>query len=294
MSLSIGRFVRRIHDAIFVAPLRVRYLANEVSELRQLVRHLVAENASYRTWLEQTRASFDYQWRNLQSGEHLLTDEAFRAQAVSLLERYTSRPASWFRGKQVLDAGCGNGRWSRTMASLGANVTAIDQSEGGVKAALEACREFPSFRSVRHDILTPLPFGAEFDLVWSYGVIHHTGDTRKALENIARCVRPGGGIFLMVYGEPRFDESEDFQEINEYVDMRRKLSTLPFPERVPYLRAAVGEQKLHGWFDAVSPPINDLHRFDELAVWLTGLGFVDVKETFPNRNLHVVARRPDA
>ena len=36
-------------------------------------------------------------------------------------------PLDWFAGKSVLDAGCGNGRWSTAFARLGAQVTAIDR-----------------------------------------------------------------------------------------------------------------------------------------------------------------------
>jgi len=61
-----------------------------------------------------------------------------------------------------------------------------------------------------------------------------------------------------------------------------------------YLSECFPAGQVHGYFDAVSPTINDLHRFDELRKWLVGLGFGDVKRTMPGRNHHVVATRVGA
>jgi SAM-dependent methyltransferase len=132
---------------------------------------------------------------------------------------------------------------------------------------------------------------AAFDLVWSFGVVHHTGDTKRAVQNVAECVRPGGHLFLMVYGEPRWDHYEDYDEINAYTAMRRDLAALSFDERVAYLRRVKADADVHGWFDAASPRVNDLHRFDELAEWLHLLRFTDIRRTCPSRNLFLIARR---
>ena len=177
------------------------------------------------------------------------------------------------------------------MSKAGARVTAVDQSEGGIAAARAACAEFPEFEAKRLDLLEPLGMAATFDLVWSYGVVHHTGDTRRALLNVAECVKKGGLLFLMIYGEPRWEHVGDFEEVTSYIDMRRKLASLDFDRRVELLRSEKSADVVQGWFDAASPKINDLHRLDEIAEWLHPLGFVDVKTTVAQRNLHLIARR---
>jgi hypothetical protein len=47
----------------------------------------------------------------------------------------------------------------------------------------------------------------------------------------------------------------------------------------------------HGWFDAVSPRINDLLTFEEIAELLARLGFKNIRRTREGRNHHIVADR---
>ena len=94
-------------------------------------------------------------------------------------------------------------RWSSALCKLGAEVTAIDQSASGVEHVKHLLKDQLNFSAQQADILTPLPFGrAGFDLVWCYGVAHHTGNTKLAVTTVAGAVKPGGRLFLMIYGEP--------------------------------------------------------------------------------------------
>jgi 2-polyprenyl-3-methyl-5-hydroxy-6-metoxy-1,4-benzoquinol methylase len=270
---------------------RLRYVLNELGDQRALLRYLLPDSPNYAAYMAQTRKSFDYQWGHIPMGHDLVTDEAFRAEAVARLERFTGLPRSWFAGKRVLDAGCGNGRWSWTLTQVGANVTAVDQSPAGVESVRKLCAGAPGFAARVHNLLEPLGEPGAYDLVWSFGVVHHTGNTWLATRHVAEAVKPGGHLFLMVYGEPRWEEPGDFIELNEYIELRRMLRTMSFDARIAWLREHKGEKLAHGLFDAASPEINDLHRLDELAAWLEPLGFAEVRSTFPSRNLHVVARR---
>ena len=269
---------------------KLKFALNEVSELRQLVRLLLSESPRFAADIAQTSQSFDVQWDKLPSGVQLHGNPEFDRQSISLLERYTGLPKQWFADKSVLDAGCGNGRWSHVMAGLGAKVTAMDQSEAGLAQVGRICAAFPSFRTVRHDILQPLP-ADQYDFVWNFGVAHHTGNTQTALRHVCSAVRPGGMIFTMIYGEPRENHRSDYAEVNAYIALRRETSAMTYAERIDFLRQRYPEQDVNAWFDAISPKINDLHRFDEVRDWLVSWGFEDVRRTFENRNLFVTARR---
>ena len=286
ISVAVKRVV--LHEEYAV----LQYAVDEIANLHALIRYLLPESPGYQAHIAQTRASFDYQWKNVFGADLPAATDDFKADAASLIETYTGFPIDWFRGKDVLDAGCGNGRWSWALGTAGATVTAVDQSEAGVAAATGTCTGFPGFRALRHDLLKPLDLAQEFDLVWSFGVLHHTGDTRTALTNVAACVKPGGYLYLMLYGEPRWLHPGEFRSINRYNEMRQTLAPMGFDERAEFLRSKLGDWDGRNWFDAASPSINDLHRRSEIAEWLHQLGFTDLRFTCPEtRNIHVVAKR---
>lgn len=270
----------------------LRYLMNEVSDLRIIVRSLLAEVSVDKADRAQTRESFSYQWGELTEGKHLIGDPQFEREMFELATKYTDFPAEWFAGKTVLDAGCGNGRWSYVFAKLGAKVTAVDQSPTGVAAVQARLGDKYGFEVRQANLLESLSFKPEFDLVWCYGVAHHTGDTRFVVENVAARVKPGGRIFLMIYGEP--SDGIEFNEINHYVELRRDTQFMDFEERRAYLEARFPKHLVHGYFDAISPKINDLHRFDEIEGWLRDLGFRNIRRTLLSRNHHMVADLPAA
>ncbi len=131
--------------------------------------------------IQQTRATFDYQWSNVPPGEWSLADPEFRVYVPEFIGKITGIDRQWFSGKSVLDAGCGLGRHTFGFCKLGAHVTALDRSPAALPATRTACAAFPNFLgAIEADVLEPLPLRREFDLVWCYGVLHRTGDTRAA------------------------------------------------------------------------------------------------------------------
>jgi len=198
---------------------------------------------------------------------------AFADESVRRMLQLVGRSREWFAGKTALDAGCGNGRWSITLARLGARVTAIDISAAGLAEVARLGADFPGFATVRSNILDAIPLSERFDLVWHFGVAHHTGDTRRALQNVCRMAKPGGMVLTMIYGEPCWERPGEFAELNAHTEIRRAISAMSIPDRVAYLQQRFGDVDAHGWFDAASPKINDLHRFDEIREWLTAWGF---------------------
>lgn len=107
-----------------------------------------------------------------------------------------------FKGKNVLDIGCGNGYVLSKYAEKGANVHGIDISD----KAIELCNRRFSLSNLNGNFVTGpaenLPFKNDFfDCVCSMGVLHHVSDTQKALEEIYRVLKPGGKLILMFYNK---------------------------------------------------------------------------------------------
>ncbi len=112
-------------------------------------------------------------------------------------------------GKTFLDIGCGSGLHSLAALRLGAkNVLAVDLDPDSVattRAVMERLweRDNVSIRNVSVFDLDRERIG-EFDIVYSWGVLHHTGDMNRAIEMAAGHVRPSGLFAVALYGKTRY------------------------------------------------------------------------------------------
>ncbi|MGB8508781.1 MAG: methyltransferase domain-containing protein [Pyrinomonadaceae bacterium] len=104
------------------------------------------------------------------------------------------------RGLRVLEIGCGLGTDGAGFARAGANYTGVDLTEAAIKLArrrfeLENLRGEFRVADAEH-----LDFADDsFDLVYSHGVLHHTPDTRRAVKEVHRVLKPGGRAVVMLY-----------------------------------------------------------------------------------------------
>ena len=95
--------------------------------------------------IEQTRASFDYQWSTLPPGEWSLANPEFRDTVSADICSLCGLEPEWFAGKSILDAGCGTGRHAYGFCRLGARVTAVDRSAVVLRTVQTACGSFEGF-----------------------------------------------------------------------------------------------------------------------------------------------------
>jgi 2-polyprenyl-3-methyl-5-hydroxy-6-metoxy-1,4-benzoquinol methylase len=103
-------------------------------------------------------------------------------------------------GRRVLEIGCGMGLHSLELARRGAELHAVDLTEGAVEATQTRMREFGMDAEVRCADAESLQYDNEtFDFVWSWGVIHHSARTARIVREIARVLRPKGETRIMVY-----------------------------------------------------------------------------------------------
>lgn len=106
------------------------------------------------------------------------------------------------RGKRLLEIGAGLGTDHAQFAKNGAITTDLDLSSGH----LEHARRNFALRGLQgtfiHGDAENLPFAdGSFDVVYSNGVIHHTPNTQRVVDEIFRVLKPGGRVIIMVYAE---------------------------------------------------------------------------------------------
>lgn len=109
-----------------------------------------------------------------------------------------------WRGKRVLEIGCGIGTDTTRFARAGANVTAVDLSTHSLEIARQRMKVYGvadrvHFASGSAEELSRVVPPEPYDLIYSFGVIHHTPHPERVLEQIRCYTRPGSEIKIMIY-----------------------------------------------------------------------------------------------
>lgn len=154
-------------------------------------------------------------------------------------------------GATILDAGCGPGVHSIRVAKAGYHVCAVDISEAMLRHASRRIQEagVPDKVDFSQKDLTNIDFpNANFDYVFSWGVVIHIPDAEKALDEIARIIKPGGKLALYLTNKTALDHK--IESIMRFV-LRKPLTGmkhLPLGDGIWY---EMNHERLWVWrFDA--------------------------------------------
>ncbi len=109
-----------------------------------------------------------------------------------------------WNGKKVLEIGCGIGTDTVNFARHGASVTAVDLSEKSIEVARSRAKVYGledkiQFFSGNAEELTQFVPVEQYDLIYSFGVIHHTPNPDRVLDQLRQFAHPGTTLKIMVY-----------------------------------------------------------------------------------------------
>jgi 2-polyprenyl-6-hydroxyphenyl methylase/3-demethylubiquinone-9 3-methyltransferase len=153
------------------------------------------------------RFAFGSNWRDFIE----LVDERRIAAAVDSLAGPLG--TTDLTGRTFLDVGCGSGLFSLAAHRMGARVRSFDYDPDSVAATVELRERFGggvldgAWAVSQGSILDEAAVTAmgRFDVVYSWGVLHHTGELWRALDITARLVAPGGLLFISIYNDQGFE-----------------------------------------------------------------------------------------
>ncbi|MBD2002391.1 MULTISPECIES: class I SAM-dependent methyltransferase [Cyanophyceae] len=161
------------------------------------------------------RFGFGKNWQRFLS---VLNDERI-AEAENSLKQMLE--VENLQGKTFLDIGSGSGLFSLAARRLGARVHSLDYDPTSVACTQELKRRyFPDVSDwtieqgsvLDVDYLKSL---GKFDIVYSWGVLHHTGAMWQALENVILPVASGGELFIAIYNDQGY-KSEFWRKVKQF------------------------------------------------------------------------------
>ncbi|HEC91971.1 MAG TPA: class I SAM-dependent methyltransferase [Candidatus Atribacteria bacterium] len=180
------------------------------------------------------------------------------------------------QGKAVLDAGCGTGVASIAFKKLGAKkVVGIDLSEDSLKTAkILAQKANTDVIFLKKDLLN-LKLKDKFDIILSFGVLHHTGNTKKAFENLMEYLERDGKFYVALYWKTNLTFLHQ--------SARRLLRMLPESTWIPIAKFIsifmIRKKKVRRGFDGYGEmldwffvPHRDHHKPKQIKKWFEEYG----------------------
>lgn len=146
------------------------------------------------------RFSFGKNWRQFLK---VLNDERIEEAKKSLLDFFGENKIN---GKSFVDVGSGSGLFSLCAAELGADkLTSIDIDDFSLECTnyLKEKYKKQNWKIMKGSALDKkfLHSLGKFDIVYSWGVLHHTGKMWEAIDNVSHLVKDGGIFYLAIYNK---------------------------------------------------------------------------------------------
>lgn len=228
------------------------------------------------------RFEFGKNWRRFLRA---LTDERIAIAEQSLVE-YLQQPR--FDGLRFLDIGSGSGLFSLAARRLGASVTSFDYDPQSVACTAELRRRYfpddPGWTVMRGSVLDQdfLAHLGPADIVYSWGVLHHTGAMAAAFANIEPLVPIGGLLFIAIYNDLGVVTDKWWQ-------IKRCYNALPGPLRLTYALGIIGASEmrilaehlrqrdllgyLRTWSDYPRSSVRGMSRWHDWIDWVGGFPY---------------------
>jgi 2-polyprenyl-3-methyl-5-hydroxy-6-metoxy-1,4-benzoquinol methylase len=255
--------------------------------------------ADSRNVAEEKRFGFGHNWKNfilVLNAERIIEAEESLKDMLACDE---------LKEKRFLDVGSGSGLFSLAAKKLGAHVLSFDYDLQSVSCALELKkRYFPDDKSwgAREGSVLDLDFMqglGEFDVVYSWGVLHHTGNMWEALENVCIPIKKGGILFIALYNDQGLKSSfwekvKKFYCSSQAGRMVTILTFIPFFIFAGFIKDVIrcknpfnryteykknrGMSVYYDWIDWLGGYPFEVAKFDDVVEFYRERGFILLRE----------------
>ena len=266
--------------------------SNEYEIINSIPRFIDKENYSN---------NFGWQWNKWASGqfEHSNINKPMEGYTSKMFNQITEWDKENLSEKIVLDMGCGSGRFTDVVLSNGGYVIAVDNSSA-IDAAKDNLKEnLDKALFVQADVLN-LPIKDNVvDLSFSIGVLHHTPDPLKGINESYRTLKENGEFALSVYSKntnydltmvrlwrkvfrstwpifrqyPPLIYSYLFGGVNHYLAKLNRFLTYPIKILFPTISLPDIRWSILDTFDSITTSYQSSHTFYEVYNWLKESGY---------------------
>ncbi len=238
---------------------------------------------------KRTASRFGFEWERF--------SDIFAEYEANFLSYINPIDKEFFKGKLVLDAGCGAGRHTYFAAEYGAEVVAFDLSGKAVESAIKNTQGL-NVKIMQGDIYNPprVAWNGKFDFVMCIGVLHHLPDPQEGFNRLVSLLKLGGTISIWVYGR-----KDNKMALYIYEPLRKV--TTKIPNKVLYYLAYIPaiivdlcnrlrlplfryyarfpfKTKLNDSFDVLSAPLARYYTIEDIQEWFRKANLKDIKVSY--------------
>ena len=314
---GVPRLIRNAYDEYREFYWRHRDALGGLAGTEEMLRRLGQTDA--KVFDKRSNDSFGRQWQEYQYGDRTWFKDDLALRRGEFLHSM-DLPEDGLRGRLLLDAGCGNGKLTASVAAYGAEVVGMDLSRSIERAAQNAevnsGEDAPFIHFVQGNILEPPLRAGIFDHIHTSGVLHHTPDTWRAFDAFVPLGKPGAHVYVQLYRvrEPWVGiPNQAIRAVTSRlpVEVTWKLCWHLVPLHTMAVRAVAAlrreqtpitqanrRERAVSLFDNYSPPYQYRYHPHEVEAKFRAAGLEQVKDvTFENEARHMVAfvgRKPAA
>lgn len=256
----------------------------------------IMEKEYFKRMFKTTQGTFGHQWRTWGHSERIYGYTNSEAKEWFLTDLTGKEiDASYFKGKTVLEVGCGHGRFVKIVNSFGCENVGLDIGPS-VDLVYEIIRDLPTAHVIQANAMNPPIKEGFFDYVWSHGVLHHTYSTKTAFGIIAKLPKKHTGrLYIWVYHKGGFIWEYGNRFVRS-ITTRLPASLIHFisyavvpllyvipayNKRVNLSNMSWGECALsvHDW---LAPKYQWHHSAEEVISWFEEHGYTNIEKTSAN------------